>query len=491
MCPSHLILRRGLTWCGTYEGNRRITSITTLSDDVLLDIFHFYKNDQDSSICPVWTWHILVHVCQRWRQVVFASPQDLKLQIFCTYGTPVRKNLGIWPALPIVLDYSYVDTTTLNYGNIIAALEHPDRVCSVQLNVTASQLRKLVTAMQKPFPVLTHLSIVTWDPNGHAPSHVPVLSAEFLGGSAPRLQQFTLNCVPFPSLPTFLLSTNALVKLDLLNIPQNGSFSPKAMVACLAALPKLDTLSMVFQCAPRRANPNRICPPPVTQTFLPALTDFRFHGASEYLEDLVPHISSPQLKWIYVQFLDQPAGVPQLAKFIDRSMGPDPFRRVDVSFKRRLVALALYRHEDHAFRDPHPAQTTFCQHVLDAYDVSHVAQVFSQFSDTLSNILHVRLWADPDAGSELEGTDGNEWLHLLRGFSNMQTLYVSQTLASDVARALEDITTATEALPSVNLICLEDQPASSVEKFVAARRLADRPVTIIDTEAEYDRVARQ
>jgi hypothetical protein len=43
-----------------------------------------------------------------------------------------------------------------------------------------------------------------------------------------------------------------------------------------------------------------------------------------------------------------------------------------------------------------------------------------------------------------------------------------------------------EVLPVLDLIYLVDQPVTSVEKFLAARQLSGHPVTIVDTEAEFD-----
>ena len=67
-----------------------------LSDDVLLEIFDFYKKNHNPGPRykglpeAVWDWDILVHVCQRWRQVVSASPLRLDLRILCTRdGNPV------------------------------------------------------------------------------------------------------------------------------------------------------------------------------------------------------------------------------------------------------------------------------------------------------------------------------------------------------------------------------------------------------------------
>jgi hypothetical protein len=53
--------------------------------------------------------------------------------------------------------------------------------------------------MQEPFPLLTYLDISTKDDN------IPVLLAEFLGGSAPRLQEITLYGIPYPTSPTLLV----------------------------------------------------------------------------------------------------------------------------------------------------------------------------------------------------------------------------------------------------------------------------------------------
>ncbi|KAI9453650.1 hypothetical protein BJY52DRAFT_1214031, partial [Lactarius psammicola] len=89
------------------ESYKQATTIDMLPDNVLLEIFDLCRRALRYNILPAWRWHLLVHVCQRWRQIVFESPRRLKLQILCTRRTPVRKNLGIWPTFPIVVDYRY------------------------------------------------------------------------------------------------------------------------------------------------------------------------------------------------------------------------------------------------------------------------------------------------------------------------------------------------------------------------------------------------
>ena len=85
-----------------------------------------------------------------------------------------------------------------------------------------------------------------------------------------------------------------------------------------------------------------------------------------------------------------------------------------------------------------------------------------------------------------------EWLEFFRQFPATQILDVSGFLPTLVAHALEDITTemVSEAFPSLRLIFLEDELSSSVETLIAARRLSDRPVTFVETKAEFKKILK-
>jgi hypothetical protein len=452
-----------------------------LLDDVLLEIFDFYRKKYDYSFRLAWTWHILVHVCRRWRQIIFESPHRLDLQILCTYRTPVRKNLGIWPAFPIIIKGSWDGVMPNSEDDLIAALGHPDRVSSVSFSVPGSQLAKVVTVMQEPFPMLKRLHIALADGNA------PVLPGGFLGGSAPCLQEISFYDISYPALPTLLLSASDLITLTL-SIPSIGYISPEAMVAGLAALTRLERLIIGSQWT--TPHPDRILLPPVTRIVLPALKTFIFRGACEYLEVLVPQINCPQLDriHIHINYVNQLAHYPvvQLSKFVDRSLGPklSLFRHARVSLCNTFISFTMYRHADQPSLDWHPERTIIsCEGYY--WQVSDIAQILSQFSATLSNVDHLELRVEPE--ELLEDTDEVDWIRLLHQFSAVQTLYVSQKHAEDVALALEGITgeMVTEVLPSLDLICLGGQPASSVGKFVATRQLSDSPVTFVDTKKEF------
>ena len=446
-----------------------------LPDNVLLEVFDLYHEDikedgYEDVHYGLWSWSILVHVCRRWRHVVFGSPIRLDLKILCKSGPPIKRNLGIWPALPIVI--SCYEITNDDEDNIVTALEHVDRVCKVSLNVWGSELEKVSTAMRQTFPMMTYLYIESHDS--------PVLPAEFLGGSAPRLHDINLRGISFPALPTLLLSTSDLVSLKLHNIPRSGYISPEEMAEGLAVLPRLEAFDFGFQLASPR--PDLIHPHPVTRTILPALTSFFFMGASEYLEDLAARIDAPQLDEINICYLNQLVDfqVAQLSGFMDRSVGPKLalLQHAEVGFYSHGVTFYMSRENG---QYPKQLSTTINCEGID-WQVSHMTQVFSQFSSilSLSAAVHLKIWGwlrGPSEGIDVD------WRHLLQ-FPTIQTLHASRELAEHVARALEHM--ADGAFPSLDLIFLKEQPASSVEKFLASRKFSGRLVTVVDTETEFD-----
>jgi hypothetical protein len=267
-------------------------TIGTLPDNVLLDIFDFYRKAEFAGRLP---WQRLVHVCQRWRYIVFASPLRLDLCLLCTSKTPVRKTLDVWPPLPFEIITDRDDDDDM--ANIIAALEHCDRVRRIRfLDLTSLQWERLAPMMQGPFLVLTSLQL--W-----ADETVQALPDMFLGGSAPHLQTLSLMGIPFPGLPRLLLSATDLSELHLWRMPHTGYISPEAMVTCLSALTSLRSLVIEFQSP--ASHPDRRGLPLLTRVILPALELLWFRGVSEYLEDLVARIDAPLLHTLNISFFYQ------------------------------------------------------------------------------------------------------------------------------------------------------------------------------------------
>jgi hypothetical protein len=156
--------------------------IDVLSDEDLLAIFHFVSAVTKTN-GKAGAWQSLVHVCRRWRGLIFGSPRGLNLRLVCTSRTPARESLDIWPALPLEINGT-ISSTPMD--NIVAALGHRDRVSRIDLLLVNGSLQwdKVLAAMQVPFPALTALLLQR--EREYEPA--PVIPDTFLGGAAPSLQ---------------------------------------------------------------------------------------------------------------------------------------------------------------------------------------------------------------------------------------------------------------------------------------------------------------
>ena len=271
-----------------------------LPEVALLRIFNFYL-DEDQ----IEAWHTLVHVCREWRILVFGSPRCLDLRLLCTDSASVREKLDVWPLLPIVVRAKGFRSSKLD--NIVAALEHNDRICQLQLSLPfrSSDRKQILVAMERPFPALTKLQF-HWAHHGDQTMWVDPDS--FLGGSAPSLQSLILERIPF--LPKLLLSATRLVELDLRRVP----LFPEEMLPAFSALTRLEKLNIESS---SDAVWKSLRPPQLTHTLLPVLTKFHFKGSDEYLEGLLAQIDVPLLDDLDITFLDKPTSDhPQLIQLI-------------------------------------------------------------------------------------------------------------------------------------------------------------------------------
>jgi len=161
-----VLLRMISTQLGGADGLYPWVTFDALPDNVLIETFEFYlgKDVPDRVGNHNYDgWQTLVHVCRRWRRIVFASPRRLDLKLFCTRQRSVNsKILDIWPELPIVIcadDMQYKEDVT----NIIAALSHRNQVCKIYCHKWLFQdsLLKEVATIDKPFPALTSLDLTS------------------------------------------------------------------------------------------------------------------------------------------------------------------------------------------------------------------------------------------------------------------------------------------------------------------------------------------
>jgi hypothetical protein len=463
------------------SGTGRRASINILPDDVLLEIFdHYVILPQTSHNQYVDAWHTLVHVCQRWRYVVFDSPRRLDLRLLCTDRTPVTNKLDIWPALPISI-YADTETSSLpGVTNIISALQQHDRVCTIDIWSVPNSLLKEFAAMQEPFPALTELWLRSYNENA------AVLPDSFLGGSVPRLQNLFLYGIPFPGLPKLLLSAHDLVILRLRRIPRSGHFSPEAMVTALSTLTSLKELFIGFRFPQSQADRESRRPPPLTRVALPALTVLQFKGDSEYLEDIVSRLEAPLLSYTKITFFNQLIfDTPLLRHFITRTATFRAAYQAYISCHRNAVLFRLYPRNG-TDEEARVMLRISCE-PLD-WQISSLAQVCSTSFPPLPTLECLDIDIYKDRGSPLEWQDDMEdtqWLEILRPFTSVTGLFLSEDSVPFVAPALQELSreSVTEVLPALqNLFFTGPQLSGPVKeaiwKFIAARQLFGYPVTV-------------
>ena len=452
-----------------------------LPDDVLLEIFDlyvdedlyeskFYKNETE-------VWQTLVHVCRRWRRVVFGSPRRLNLRLVCTSETPARDTLDVWPSLPLLMRDS---NPTDDVDEILAVLERSDRVVKIYLsNVNGSNLEIVLAAMQVPFPELTFLLLRSSDGNL---GMVSVHPDSFLGGSARRLRFLLFDRIPFPGLPKLLLSATHLVEFHYKNIPHSGYISPAAMVTVLSTLTSLEYLILGFGSPRSRPDwAHRRLPPP-TRSVLPVLTYFRFKGACEYLEDFVTRIDAPRLDYLFITLFNQIVfETPQFIQFISRPPILETCEKAVVVFGSDAARVKLSS-QTSGYGTLNMAISCI---ELD-WQVSSMEQVCTSCLPPVSMLEDLYIYEHPSLPPVWQDNiDNMLWLELLRPFTGVKNLYLSDKFASLIIPALQELTggSTAEVLPSLQNIFLEElQPSgtvqASIQQFAAMQQVTSHHIAV-------------
>ena len=449
-----------------------LVTIDALPDLALLTIFDFYMDKK-----KIETWQTLVHVCRKWRNVVFGSPRRLKLRLHCNARTLMRRKLDVWPLLPIVIRSGAYEEWGVDY--LIRALgEHNDRVCGIDLHWVS---REVIAAMQQPFPALTRLRLQ----QGYKPA--PVVSALFLGGSVPGLQSLVLRNIPFPGLPKLVLSATHLVNLQLLDIPQSGYFSPEAMATSLSALTRLKKFRISFQSHQSHLGMKSQCPFLQTRALLPALTELWFGGVHEYFEDLVAQIDVPLLNKLCISF--STFHIPQLIPFISRIPKSKAYNEANILFSNEDVKIRFQRTFGGAggleilCEEPdrqRPWMARLCRSSLPQALILMVEHLY---------ILH---GPDPLNWDHLDDeTENDRWLELLSPFTSVKCLYIQEAFDDDLTPVLQGLVgeRVSEVLPALQTLFLEDPREDgrfreAIEPFVSARQLSGHPIVVSHWDGE-------
>ena len=469
----------------------RVT-IDVLPDNVLLDTFEFYLGKDNPDEIDEFDghdydgWQTLVHVCRRWRCIVFASPRSLDLKLYCTRERSANSEmLTIWPALPIVIDAQGIQSKE-DVANIGVALRQHDRVCKINYcNMKFDDfMLKEFAVIDEPFPALTSLVLAS----AYA-QNVPVLPDSFLGRSAPHLRLLGLYGIPYPSIGKLLSSATSIVRFALWRVPHSGYIAPETIVPLLSTFSGLESLTLGIRYPRSRIHRASRHPPPLTRVVFPSLTFLELGGEIEYLEDILSQIEAPMLTEIYFSIFNQVVfDTPLLGHFILRSDTFMTSHTACVDFRRDLVGVTLLGQEM-ADNNKKAIWLNISCKALD-WQLSAATQVLNSFVSYIPTLESLEIEIDHrNWQGEIEAIQWRECLHLFASVKKMTLGH--EDLVRLVLPVVQELSaeTGTEVLPALQDLFLRMyswQPSSgnsgsikkAIERFITTRQRYDHPVTV-------------
>ena len=382
--------------------------------------------------------------------------------------------LDVWPELPVYLHA--FDYPKKARDKVVAALGLNHRVSGIRLEKTSAKgWGTFAPLLQRPFPVLTHLWV-----KPHLSITRPI-SRAFLGGSAPCLRDLVLVGIPLPALPELLSSATSLVRLWYNDIPHSGYIPPQAMVTGLSALTRLESLSLTIQ-SPRDF-PGRAIRilPPHTRTLLPALTDLRFQGASEYMEVLATQIDAPSLESLVIAFYRGVLEVSELGKFVRRADKLSLVDRAEVTLEPDCISVKRSQEVLVGRVDP---KTLILNPACPDWDFRplNFAKFCALFFPTYSPFERLQIdvpffWQDV--------IDDPKWLELLCPFNTMKHLRLDGSVTPPVLKLLKGLAVerSMEVLPALEVVFIPGlqyfgHMREEFSEFLDARQLSGHPVSI-------------
>jgi hypothetical protein len=457
-------------------------TINDLLDEVLLDIFDFYRQGVDSydQWREKYVWFNLTHVCRRWRAVIFAS--SLRLDLGITVGPTKPKDIETILAgpLPILIDYKcmYEEMTSSALWRMRAALKHHDRVRGISFRGTSVWSNEFFRATNHSFPILERLTL------GPLYGDELDLPDTFLGGqelSDLHLRDLKLKRVSLRSIFRFLSSTSTLTGLHL-EVDTAFGISPEtSLLACLQGMPCLSRLDLSIS----------LNPPPVStpghKNIVPLsnLICFHYTGHSVFLDGLVAGLSAPSLRDLSMEFFDSIMfPIVHLTRFITET--EEHYHAVHVTFHIRRFRLSLLtRPENFTHREPLPR-------------LSQIPRWSPESIMRISDYLLTKLFTVEElcvnfAFAEMDAEDCILWRRFYQQFPSVKVLRTEGANYSCIACTLlqdreepDDVLALFPALEEIELGNGEfwihqrrgESELAVFQPFVSARQQAGRPVKV-------------
>ena len=421
-------------------------TIEMFPDNVLLNIFlHFL--DGSSQL-----WRTIVHVSERWRQIIATSPLGLELGVLHpTSGTTVIKTLESWYHLPLVVTYEgspmLVPPAPDNKDNIVAKITQSGRISSISLTITGSLQANFSTIRKRPLELGDHAE----DPIPLSKDSVQLTLHNYFRRHT-RLRTLHLALVVNPSILQCISSSRHLVdfQLHLYDVSSVENLSPEAFVNAFSQTPQLQFLSLHLPSATFVVPPSS-----VERVTLPALTYLNLRGLTGYVEDLTARIDAPTLKNIEITFFDKNGfSVPNLRKFIDRIEMQKSHRRADILSSGHATSISLTTPEAScSLKLQVFCKTLYMQPLL-------MAEICTYLSAFLFRVEDLRI-STMRQSSKHDGRTYEPWLRVIRQFEHIKWLHAFGERPTDVVVAVCALLQLSNkrrkpALPAMHKFCIRE-----------------------------------
>ncbi|KAI0258959.1 hypothetical protein BC834DRAFT_1045583 [Gloeopeniophorella convolvens] len=291
-----------------------------LADDVLLEVFDFYRLDAPGSTETgwLWAWHPLAQVCRRWRRVVLSSPKRLRLDPYLTNGSPASSILLRSPTLLITLsylkeqhddDYELIPWPPGDIEDLTLAFKQTDRIREISIFQDCEVLREFFATMTEPAPHLGTLYI-------KSDQTFSILPVGFLSGSVPALRALHLYKV-LPPLPSTPCLTHFSFSLGDDNSDAQDDYMINELFTKVWAMPLLETLQLDLSLVGPIYGP---LTPSNCPTVFSVLSSITFIGLSRHFETLISGMATPELVTLRLSFTDKfVVSIPSFSRFIQCS----------------------------------------------------------------------------------------------------------------------------------------------------------------------------
>ncbi|KAH9020063.1 hypothetical protein EDB84DRAFT_1515885 [Lactarius hengduanensis] len=472
---------RNSTWKS--RGRRAVTprtTVSTLNDDVLLNIFDWYRlhntTDEDQGWNLERWWYKPIHVCQKWRHLILSSPSRLDLHLVCTYGIPVEAMLSHSPPLPIIIFYPETTgkTSAADEESALFALQQRERVRRIQVTATTTILCNLFKAMDNEFPMLERLAL-----HSSTESRAGLMLPEKL--QAPLLRHLTLSNIAFPIKSLLLRQADGLITLRLWNIPASPEFHPAHLIAQLSGLSRLEILMIHFYTAIHNREVERRPRSAQSKIILPSLKILAFRGGSAYLEGILARLSAPLLSKLNVEFFNQLTfDLYRLREFVP-TIGEFMFRSAEMHFDKDFVSVIV---DPDLERDgTYPLVVQVKCHPLN-WQATCAVQICDALKSLLVRVDSLTLgFYKDDPATWQDEIDHAQWHELLQTFAGVKTLQLTGGLVGDFFRSLklDEGELPSELLPELRELVPRGwgHTDDAFASFISARQSAGRRIRMV------------